>query len=89
MTFAQYSLEMVDDIISLQDNLRQIQVLLLSILGVIKNMTSLKLTQRRVKLLQGLIIKWETHQSVYTNPDSERTPLIWKLEIYRSALSLT
>lgn len=76
MTFAQYSLEMVDDIISLQDNLRQIQVLLLSILGVIKNMTSLKLTQRRVKLLQGLIIKWETHQSVYTNPDSERTPLI-------------
>ena len=75
-TYAQYSLKMIDDIISLQDNLRQIQVLLLSILTVIKDMKSLKLTQRRVNFLQDLVIKWEAHRSVGTVSRLEKMRLI-------------
>ncbi|KAK7683341.1 hypothetical protein QCA50_013603 [Cerrena zonata] len=59
------SVEASGSVTLLRDNIWHIQLLLLSILTALNELKKLKLTSRRLKLLEELAINWEIHCSTF------------------------
>lgn len=70
-SYSSTSLKPSGNAVSLRDNIWHMQTLLLSILTVLNEMKKLRLTSRRIKLLEDLAVKWEVYCSVSRSLDFE------------------